>query len=126
MTEVENYRNKFEVNELGEYLRDMDADMFMQTIDKVANLNTLNWNHDGQKTDDKLRAYDKPKTWKTDCIMCKEKCTKSNSIPECEKAKNYLEEKFGTNIEFMSEKQLLSEIPSEFICQNQAQTMYFV
>jgi hypothetical protein len=49
-----------------------------------------------------------------------------NTIPECAKAKNYLEEKFGTNIEFMSEKQLLSEIPSEFVCQNQAQTMYFV
>jgi hypothetical protein len=126
MTQVENYRNKFEVNELGEYLRDMDADMFMQTIDKIANLNTLNWNHDGRKTDDKLRAYDKPKSWKTDCQMCKQKCAKSNSIPECEKAKQYLEEKFGNSIEFMSEKQLLSEIPGEFICKNQAQTMYFV
>ena len=126
MVQIENYRNKFETDEFEEYLRDMDADMFMKTIDKVANLNTLNWNHDGQKTDDKLRAYDKPKSWKTDCEMCKQKCVKSNSIPECEKAKQYLEEKFGTNIEFMSEKQLLSEIPSEFICQNQAQTMYFV
>ena len=126
MVQVENYRNKFEVNELGEYLRDMDADMFMQTIDKIANLNTLNWNHDGQKTDDKLRAYDKPKSWKTDCQMCRQKCAKQNSIPECEKAKNYLEEKFGNSIEFMSEKQLLSEIPIEFMCQNQSQTMYFV
>ena len=126
MVQIENYRNKFEINELGEYLRDMDADMFMQTIDKVANLNTLHWNHDNQKTDDKLRGYDKPKSWKTDCVECRNKCSTKNSIPECEKAKNYLEEKFGTNIEFMSEKQLLSEIPSEFICQNQAQTMYFV
>ena len=126
MIQVENYRNKFEADELGEYIKSMDADTFMQVIDKVANLNTLNWTHDGFGFNDKLRAYDKPKSWKTDCEMCKQKCTKSNSIPECEKAKNYLEEKFGNSIEFMSEKQLLSEIPSEFICQNQAQTMYFV
>ena len=126
MVQIENYRNKFKTDEFEEYLRNMDADMFMQTIDKIANLNTLNWNHDGQKTDDKLRSYDKPKSWKTDCIECKNKCLKQNIIPECEKAKNYLEEKFGTNIEFMSEKQLLSEIPNEFGCQNQAQTMYFV
>src|SRR5574344_49606 len=126
MVQIENYRNKFEVNELSEYIRDMDADTFMNTIDKVANLNTLNWNHDNMKTDDKLRAYDKPKSWKTDCQTCKQKCASKNSIPECEKAKNYLEEKFGNSIEFMSEKQLLSEIPNEYICQNQAQTMYFV
>lgn len=126
MVQVENYRNKFEVDELGEYIRDMDADSFMGAIDKVANLNTLNWNHDNQKTDDKLRAYDKPKSWKTDCQMCKQKCAKQNTKTECEKAKDYLEEKFCTNIEFMSEKQLLSEIPNEFRCQSQAQTMYFV
>lgn len=126
MVQVENYRNKFEVDDFGEYLRNMDADTFMKTIDKVANLNTLNWSHSGFGFKDKLKAYDKPKTWKTDCQICKQKCAKSNSIPECEKAKNYLEEKFGNSIEFMSEKQLLSEIPSEFICQNQAQTMYFV
>lgn len=126
MVQIENYRNKFEVGELSEYIRDMDADTFMNTIDKVANLNTLNWNHDGLKTDDHLRAYDKPKSWKTDCQICRQKCTSQNSIPECEKAKSYLEEKFGNSIEFMSEKQLLSEIPNEYICQNQAQTMYFV
>lgn len=125
MVQIENYRNKFEVDEFGEYVRDMEADDFMQIIDRVANLNTLNWNH-GQRTDDKLRAYDKPKTWKTDCEICKQKCAKENTIPECEKAKKYLEEKFDNSIEFMSEKQLISEIPSEFICQNQAQTMYFV
>ena len=123
--QIENYRNKFEVNEFGEYIRNMDADEFMKTIDKVANLNTLNWNH-GQRTDDKLRAYDKPKTWKTDCIICKNKCAKQNTLPECEMAKKYLEEKFGISIEFMSEKQLLSEIPNKYICQNQAQTMYFI
>lgn len=123
--QIENYRNKFEVDEFGEFIRNMSADEFMQIVDKVANLNTLNWNH-GQKTDDKLRAYDKPKTWKTDCIECKKKCKLNNSIPECEKAKDYLEEKFGTSVEFMSEKQITSEIPNEFICQNQAQTMYFV
>lgn len=126
MVQIENYRNKFEKNEIGDYLRKMDADTFMSVIDKVANLNTLNWNHDNQKIDDKLRAYDKPKTWKTDCQMCKQKCAAENVVPECEKAKKYLEEKFDNSIEFMSEKQLLSEIPSEFICQNQAQTMYFV
>ena len=126
MTQIENYRNQFEVNELDEYLRNMDADMFMETIEKVANLNTLNWNHDQRKTDDHLRGYDKPKSWKTDCQMCKQKCERQNLIPECEKAKNYLEEKFGNSIEFMSEKQLLSEIPNEFRCQNQAQTMYFI
>jgi hypothetical protein len=123
--QIENYRNKFEIDEFGEHIRNMDADEFMNIIDKVANLNTLNWNH-GQKTDDKLRAYDKPKTWKTDCQICRQKCASQNSIPECEKAKNYLEEKFKNSIEFMSEKQLLSEIPSEYICQNQSQTMYFV
>ena len=123
--QVENYRNTFEVDEFGEYVRDMNADDFMNFIEKTANLGSLNWNH-GQKTDDKLRAYDKPKTWKTDCIMCKQKCARNNSIPECEKAKNYLEEKFGHAIEFMSEKQILSEIPTEFMCQNQAQTMYYV
>lgn len=126
MVQVENYRNKFEVDDFGEYLRNMDADTFMKTIDRVANLNTLNWSHGGFGFKDKLKAYDKPKTWKTDCQMCKQKCEKTNSIPECEKAKNYLEEKFGNSIEFMSEKQLISEIPNEFRCQNQAQTMYFV
>lgn len=126
MVQVENYRNKFEIDEFSEYIRNMDADTFMKTIDKVANLNTLNWSHSGFGFKDKLKAYDKPKTWKTDCQICKQKCAKSNSIPECEKAKNYLEEKFGNSIEFMSEKQLLSEIPNEFRCQNQAQTMYFV
>lgn len=123
--QIENYRNKFEVDELGEYIRDMNADEFMHVIDIVANLNTLNWNH-GQKTDDKLRAYDKPKSWKTDCQICRQKCAKNNSIPECEKAKNYLEEKFGQGIELMSEKQLLSEVPTEFMCKNQAQTVYYV
>ena len=123
---IENYRNEFEVNELGEYLRDMSADMFMETIDKIANLNSLNWNKDGQKTDDRLRAYDKPNTWKTDCQMCKQKCTRKDIEPECIKAQHYLEEKFGTGIEFMSEKQLISEIPNELICKNQAQTKYFV
>lgn len=123
--QIENHRNKFEKNELNEYLRDMDADSFMQMIDKVANLNSLNWNH-GQKTDDKLRAYDKPKTWKTDCEMCKQKCSQNNSIPECEKARKYLEEKFGQSLETMTNKQLLSEIPSQYICQNQAQTLYYV
>ena len=126
MTQIENYRNKFERDEFGECLRDMDADLFMATIEKVANLNTLNWNHAGQKTDDKLRAYDKPKSWKTDCEMCKNRCAKLNISSECEKAKQYLEQKFSKSIESMSEKELLSEIPSEFICQNQAQTMYFV
>lgn len=125
MVQVENYRNKFEKDELGEYIRNMDADTFMKTIDRVANLNSLNWNHD-QRTDDKLRAYDKPKSWKTDCKMCKQKCAKTNSIPECEKAKNYLEEKFGNSIEFMSEKQLLEDLPSDCICQGQSQTVYYV
>ena len=126
MVLIENYRNKFEVNEIGEYLRNMSADMFMETIDKISNLNSLHWNKDGQCTDDKLRAYDKPNTWKTDCQMCKQKCAKKDIEPECIKARNYLEEKFGTNIEFMSEKQLISELPSDLICKNQAQTMYFV
>lgn len=125
MSQIENYRNKFEISELGEYVRNMDADDFMKTIDKIANLNTLNWNH-GQKIYGKLRAYDKPKTWKTDCQICKQKCISQNCIPECEKAKKYLEEKFNNSIEFMSEKQLLSEIPNECICKNQAQTMYFI
>lgn len=125
MVQVENSRNKFEKDELGEYIRNMDADTFMKTIDRVANLNSLNWNHD-QRTDDKLRAYDKPKSWKTDCKMCKQKCNKSNSIPECEKAKNYLEDKFDNSIEFMSEKQLLEDLPSDCICQGQSQTVYYV
>jgi hypothetical protein len=123
--QIENYRNKFEVDDLGEYIKNMDADEFMQTIDKIANLNSLNWNH-GQKIDDKLRAYDKPKTWKTDCQICKQKCLDNKTIPECEKAKKFLENKFGNSIEIMSEKQLLSEIPTEYICQNQAQTMYLL
>lgn len=126
MIQIENYRNKFEVDELGEYIRDMDADLFMTTIEKIANLNTLNWNRSGQKTDDKLRAYNKPKSWKTDCEMCKNKCAKLNVLSECEKAKKYLEEKFSKPVESMSEKELLSEIPNEFRCQNQAQTMCFV
>ena len=123
--QVENYRNVFEIDEFDEYIRDMNADDFLNHIDKVANLGSSNWNH-GQRTDDKLRGYDKPKSWKTDCDMCKQKCAKSDSIPECEKAKLYLEDKYGTSIEFMSEKQLLSELPTHCICQNQTQTLYFV
>ena len=117
---IENFRNTFEFED-EEYIKDMSADEFMQHIEIVANLNSLGWNH-GQKTDDKLRAYDKPKSWKTDCLECRIK----NIKPKCILAKEYLENKYKIAIEFMSEKQLLSEIPTEYMCQNQAQTMYFV
>lgn len=117
---IENFRNTFDYED-DEYIKDMSADKFMEYIDIVANLNSLNWNH-GHKTEDKLRAYDKPRTWKSDCLECKSKCEK----PKCILAKEYLENKYNTSIDFMSEKQLISEIPTEFICQNQAQTMYLV
>lgn len=114
---IENFRNTFE-SEDDEYIKNMSADEFMEYIDIIANLNSLHWG----ASVDKLRAYDKPKTWKSDCLECKSKYLK----PKCVLAKEYLENKYNTNIEFMSEKQLTSEIPTEFICQNQAQTMYLV
>jgi len=117
---IENFRNTFEFED-DEYIKDMSADEFMKYVDVVANLGALGWNH-GHKTDDKLRAYDKPNTWKSDCLECKSK----NDKPKCVLAKEYLEDKYNTNIDFMSEKQLISDIPTEFICQNQAQTMYLV
>lgn len=119
---IENYRNTFIIDEDCEnIIRDMDADAFMKHIKIVANMNSLNWNH-GQMTDDKLRAYDRSKTWKTDCAQCKN----SDEKPACIKAKEYLENKYNTSVEFMSEKQLLSELPANCICKNQSQTLYFV
>ena len=119
---IENYRNTFtNDDDCEDIVRNMDADEFMNYVDVIANMNSLNWNH-GQMTDDKLRGYDRGKTWKTDCECCKSK----NEKPACIKAKEYLESKFGTKIEFMSEKQLLAELPDDCICKNQVQTLYFV
>lgn len=123
--EIDTFRNSFNMDEVGEYIDNMDADDILNYIDKVINLNSLNWNH-GQRIDDKLRGYDRPNSWKTDCQKCKQLCFKNNVKPKCELAKEYLEEKYSTSVDTMSEKQITSEIPAEFICQSQAQTMYYV
>lgn len=120
--EFTNYRNTFlELND--EYILNMSADEFLQTIDIVANLNHANWNH-GQKINDKLRAYMPPNTWKTDCKNCKLRCKNNNIIPACEKAKQYVEENYNMNIENMTTEQIAKvNLPQNCICQNQVQRM---
>lgn len=120
--EFVNYRNTFsELND--EYISNMSADEFLSYIDIVANLNNSNWNH-GQKVDDKLRAYMFPSTYKTDCHNCKLRCKNNNEIPACQKAKQYVKEQYGFDIENITTEQIKTiELPQDCICQNQAQRM---
>lgn len=122
--EVTNIKNNF-LRVGGQIMKMMEADEFIDNIEVIANLNSANWNH-GQRVDDHLRAYDRNKTWKTDCADCKNRCAKNNTIPACEKAKKYMEEN-GINLMNDSDKKILSvELPEECICKEQTQMLYFV
>ena len=119
------YRNNF--CKIGdEYMEMMDADTFLETIDIIANLNNANWNH-GQRISDHLRAYSYPATWKTDCHNCKIRYHQRDELTPCEKAKRYVEDELHINLDTASEKQIADIVlPTECICQEQIQRMYFV
>ena len=117
------YRNNF-CKVGSEYIEMMDADEFLDTIDIIANLNNANWNH-GQRISDHLRAYDRPKTWKTDCANCKARYHKEGKLTACERAKQFVENQ-GINLSTATEKQIAEIVlPEECICKEQAQRMYF-
>lgn len=119
-----NYRNNFcKVGD--EYIQMMDADEFLEEIDIISNLNNSNWNH-GQRISDHLRGYDRPTTWKTDCINCKNRCHKKGELTACERAKEYVES-LGINLDIATEKQIAEiELPTECICKEQTPRMYYV
>lgn len=118
------YRNNFcKVGD--EYIEMMDADEFLESIEIIANLNSLNWNH-GQRVADHLRAYTSPATSKTDCLKCKNKCHSKNECTACEKAKQYVED-LGVNLNIASEEQIKSiNLPQDCICKNQTPRMIYV
>lgn len=120
----EHYINTF-IRQNGDIIQNMKSDEIMDAIEIIANLNSANWNH-GKRIEDHLRAYDRPKTWKTDCAECKRRCELNGSLPACVKAQQYLEDN-NMNLNIMNEKQI-SEInlPCDCICQEQTQQMYFV
>lgn len=121
---IETYRNTFLETD-NEYLEIMDADTFLNTREIIANLNNSNWNH-GQRISDPLRGYDRPKTWKTDCINCKIKCKNKGIKTACEKAKDFLNEN-NINLNSASIKEIEQlKLPQDCICQQQVQQMYYL
>lgn len=119
-----NYRNNFA--KIGDkYVEMMEADEFLENIDIIANLNNSNWNH-GQRISDHLRAYMQPKTWKTDCANCKNRCHQKGKNTACENAKLYIES-IGINLDNATEKQIAEiELPSNCICSEQTSRMCYV
>ena len=122
--ETVEYRNNYcKVGD--DYVEMMEADEFLENIDIIANLNNSNWNH-GQRVADHLRAYDRPATYKTDCLNCKKRYHKENKSTPCERAKEYVES-LGINIDTASSKQLAEiNLPQNCICKEQTQRMYYV
>ena len=119
-----NYRNNFcQVGD--QFIEMMDADEFLDNMDIIANLNNANWNH-GQRVSDHLRGYDRPKTWKTDCLNCKIRYHQKNELTPCEKTKDYVAS-LGINLDTATEKQIAKiELPQEMICKEQTPRMYYV
>lgn len=117
---IENYRNTFLQDEFGQFIRSMDADDFMNFIDKLANLKSNGWGElKGFKQG--LGYGDKPSTWKTICLSCRTECNKNGTKPICKQAGEYLEDKFGVSVASMNKEQLLSELPANLICQKDYQ-----
>ena len=123
--EIQNYRNTFKQDEFGQFIKSMDADDFMNFIDKLANLKSNGWGElKGYKQG--LGYSDKPSTWKTICLDCRAQCKSSGEKTICRQAGEYLEDKFGIPVSNMNQEQLLSELPSNLICQKDYQRINFI
>jgi len=124
-TVKECYRNHFERDDEGEIKRFMEADILEDVSEVISNLNSKNW-HRNQGVEDDWEAFDRPNTWKTDCIQCKKKQHDKGEITSCEKAKEYVEG-MGIDLNTVSSNVISDiELPADCVCQMQSQRCYLI
>lgn len=124
-TVKECFRNHFNRDEEGGINRYMEADLIEDMSEVISNLNSKNW-HRNQGVEDDWEAFDRPNTWKTDCIQCKQKQHDKGTITACEKAKEYVE-KLGIDINVVPSSIISElELPADCICQMQTQRCYLI